>query len=142
MINDIKFFENLTDRQVVENNPLNLAFIGDAVWTLLVREYFCQHTNFKNNNLHKLTTKFVKAVYQAKALDILQEEMTDDEKDIARRARNTKLNTISKNASLVEYKKATSFEAVIGYLYLLGNFERLNMFFEKLSKDFFVEIKK
>jgi len=142
MINDIKFFKNLTDRQVVEINPLNLAFIGDAVWTILVREFFCQHTNFKNNNLHKLTTKFVKAVYQAKALDILQEEMTDDEKDIARRARNTKLNTISKNASLVEYKKATSFEAVIGYLYLLGNFERLNMFFEKFSKDFFVEVKK
>lgn len=142
MINDIKFFKSLTDRQVVDINPLNLAFIGDAVWTILVREFFCQHTNFKNNNLHKLTTKFVKAVYQAKALDILQEDLTEDEKDISRRARNTKLNTISKNASLVEYKKATSFEAVIGYLYLLGNFDRLNLFFEKLSKDFFVEVKK
>ena len=130
MINDIKFFKSLTDRQVVDINPLNLAFIGDAVWTILVREFFCQHTNFKNNNLHKLTTKFVKAVYQAKALDILQEDLTEDEKDISRRARNTKLNTISKNASLVEYKKATSFEAVIGYLYLLGNFDRLNLFFE------------
>ena len=142
MINDIKFFKNLTDREVVENNPLNLAFIGDAVWTMLVREYFCQHTNFKNNNLHKLTTKYVKAVYQAQALETLQEDLTEKEKDIARRARNTKMNTVSKNASLYEYKKATSFEAVIGYVYLLGDFDRLKYFFDKLSKDFFVEVKK
>lgn len=142
MINDIKFFKNLTDREVVENNPLNLAFIGDAVWTLLVREYFCQHTSFKNNNLHKLTTKYVKAVYQAKALELLQEELTEKEKDIARRARNTKMNTVSKNASLCEYKKATSFEAVIGYVYLLGDFDRLKYFFDKLSKDFFIEVKR
>ena len=136
MIKDIKFFDNLTHMQAIENNCLNLAFIGDAVWTMYVREFFLTHTNFKNNNLHKLTTKFVKATYQAKALDCLQEVLTEQEKDIARRARNTKMNTVSKNASLADYKKATSFEAVIGYIYLLGQYDRLQMIFEMLSKDF------
>lgn len=136
MKENIKIFDNLTKAQVIDNNPLNLAFVGDAVWTLFVREYFCEHTHFKNNNLHKLTTKFVKAVYQAQALDKLQESLTEEEKDIARRARNTKMNTVSKNASLADYKKATSFEAIIGYNYLLGNLNRIKEWFEVLSKDF------
>ena len=141
MIKDIKFFDNLTERDVVENNPLNLAFIGDAVWTMFVREYFLMHTNFKNNNLHKLTTRYVKATFQAKALDDLNESLNDKEKDIARRARNTKMNTVSKNASLADYKKATSFEAVIGYNYLLGNFDRLEQFFGLISSNFLKETK-
>ena len=99
----------------------------------------CNNTNYKNNNLHKLTTKFVKAVFQAKALEKLEDVLTTEEKDISRRARNTKINTASKNASLAEYKKATSFEAVIGYLYLLEKFDRLKYFFEVLSKDFLGE---
>lgn len=130
-----------THKEIVDVNPLNLAFIGDAVWTLLIREFFCNHTSFKNNNLHKLTTKFVKAVYQARALEKLQNELTDDEKDIARRARNTKMNTVSKNAPLADYKKATSFEAVIGYLYLLGNIDRIDYIFNILKQDFLGEIK-
>ena len=118
------------------NNPLNLAFVGDAVWTLFVRDYFANNTNYKNNFLHKLTTKFVKASYQAIALEKLQENFTELEKDLARRARNTKMNTVSKNSSLVDYKKATSFEAVIGYLYLTENFERIKQFFNILKEDF------
>jgi ribonuclease-3 family protein len=94
MIEKIKNSEAQTSFDAIQNNSLNLAFIGDAVWTLLVRDYFLHNTHFKNNNLHKLTTKFVKATYQAKALDTLQEELTDFEKDIARRARNVKMNTV------------------------------------------------
>lgn len=141
MIEDIKFTEAQTSSQAIENNSLNLAFVGDAVWTLLVRDYFLHKTNFKNNNLHKLTTRFVKATYQSKALDILQEDLTDFEKDIARRARNTKMNTVSKNAPLADYKKSTSFEAVIGYLYLTNNFDRIKCFFNKLSSSFLEEKK-
>ena len=136
MNEDIKILNNLTKGQVVDNNPLNLAFIGDAVWTLFVREFFCEKTHFKNNNLHKLTTKFVKATYQSQALDKLQEILTEEEKDIARRARNTKMNTVSKNAPLADYKKATSFEAIIGYNYLLGNLNRIKEWFDILSEDF------
>lgn len=118
------------------NNCLNLAFVGDAVWTLFVRDYFANNTNYKNNYLHKLTTKFVKAGYQAKALDKLQDNLFELEKDIARRARNTKMNTVSKNASLADYKKATGFEAVIGYLYLTENFDRIKQLFSYLKQDF------
>ena len=136
MIEKIKNSEAQTSFDAIQNNSLNLAFIGDAVWTLLVRDYFLHNTHFKNNNLHKLTTKFVKATYQAKALDTLQEELTDFEKDIARRARNVKMNTVSKNAPLADYKKSTSFEAIIGYLYLTNNFDRIKQFFNKLSISF------
>lgn len=139
MIENIKISKKQSEFDVSQNNSLNLAFIGDAVWTLLVRDYFLHNTSYKNNNLHKLTTKFVKAVYQSKALDILQEDLTEIEKDIARRARNTKMNTMSKNASIADYKKATSFEAVIGYLYLTNNFERIKSFFGKLSSNFLEE---
>lgn len=118
------------------NNSLNLAFVGDAVWTLFVRDYFINNTNYKNNFLHKLTTKFVKAGYQAKALEKLQDNLTEYEKDLARRARNTKMNTVSKNASLAEYKKATGFEAIIGYLYLTEKFDRIKYLFSLLEEDF------
>ena len=67
--------------------------------------------------------------------------LTDFEKDIARRARNTKMNTVSKNAPLADYKKATSFEAVIGYLYLTQNFKRLQSFFDMLSHSFLEDVK-
>ncbi len=141
MLEEIKLSKSYTHREVVEINSLNLAFIGDAVWTLMVREYFCEHTNFKNNNLHKLTTRFVKASYQSVALENLQEILTIEEKDVARRARNTKMNTVSKNSSIADYKKATGFEAVIGYLYLLGNFDRIRYFFSLLQQDFMEAIK-
>jgi len=136
MLKDLKFQKQLTSKDILQINPLNLAFIGDAVWTLLVRDYFCENTMYKNNFLHKLTTKFVKATYQSKALGILGDVLLDDEKEIARRARNTKINTASKNASLCEYKKATSFEAIIGYLFLLEKFERIKFLFDYLSKNF------
>ena len=141
MIEQIKEDVKYTKKELSEVNPLNLAFIGDAIWTLMVREFFCNNTKYKNNNLHKLTTKFVKAVYQAEALEKLQQYFTEDELDIARRARNTKINTACKNATLADYKKATSFEAVIGYLYLLGNIEKIKQLFSVLQNDFLEAIK-
>ena len=121
-------------------NPLSLAFVGDGVWTLFVRDYFCKKTDFKNSNLHRLTTKFVRASFQSLALDRLP--LNDEEKDISRRARNVHNNTTAKNASLAEYKRATSFEAVLGYLYLTGQYERLNAFFELFKEDLQKTIKK
>lgn len=133
---NIKFFDKQNEFEASLNNCLNLAFVGDAVWTLYVRDFFANNTTYKNNYLHKLTTKFVKASYQATALDKLQQQLLDVEKDIARRARNTKMNTVSKNASLADYKKATGFEAVVGFLYLTENFERLKYLFDCLKQDF------
>ena len=135
-INKIKISCKQDDFEASQNNCLNLAFVGDAVWTLFVRDFFANNTNYKNTFLHKLTTKFVKASYQAMALDKLQNNLTEFEKDLARRARNTKMNTVSKNASLMDYKKATGFETIIGYLYLTENFNRIKVFFNILKDDF------
>ena len=94
------FEEKLSDEQCDLLSPLSLAFVGDAVWTLIVRQYFCDRTTLKNNNLHKLSTRLVKASFQSYAFDKIKDRLTDRELDIARRSRNVKLNTIAKNASL------------------------------------------
>ena len=132
--------DSLTKKDASLLNALSLAFVGDGVWTLFVRDYFCKHTDFKNGNLHRLTTKFVKASFQAQALERLP--LNDEEIQIARRARNVHNNTVAKNASLTDYKKATSFEAVIGYLYLIGDFQRLNDFMSIFIADLDSSLKK
>ena len=130
------FGEKLSEEQCDALSSLSLAFIGDAVWTLIVRQYFCDRTTLKNNNLHRLSTRLVKATFQAQAYNEIEERLTPREKDIARRSRNVKLNTIAKNATVAEYRKATSFEAVIGYLYLIGNMERIEEITIWLQKHF------
>ena len=130
------FEEKLSDEQCDLLSPLSLAFVGDAVWTLIVRQYFCDRTTLKNNNLHKLSTRLVKASFQSYAFDKIKDRLTDRELDIARRSRNVKLNTIAKNASLSDYRKATSFEAVVGYLYLTGDMNRVKEIALYLDEDF------
>ena len=132
--------KEITTLDAKNENPLSLAFVGDSVWTMFVRDFFCKKTDFKNNNLHRLTTKFVRASFQSQALDRLP--LNDEEKDISRRARNAHNNTMAKNATLADYKKATSFEAVLGYLYLTGQYERLNSFCAIFKDDLQNTIKK
>ena len=119
----------------LEESSLSLAFLGDAVWSLLVRDYFCNKTTFKNNNLHKLCTKFVKASFQAQAVESIMKELTEEELGVFRRARNTKMATVSKNSSLADYKYATGFEALLGYHYLAGDFERIQWIFERFTSS-------
>ena len=132
--------KEITILDAKNENPLSLAFVGDSVWTMFVRDFFCKKTDFKNNNLHRLTTKFVRASFQSQALDRLP--LNDEEKDISRRARNVHNNTMAKNATLADYKKATSFEAVLGYLYLTGQYDRLNSFCALFKDDLQNTIKK
>ena len=106
----------------------NYAHIGDAVWELFIREY----TVYKTQNaklLHKLTTERVRASYQAELLQLIYDELTDDEKDFARRARNTSI-PIGRRNNQNEYRHATAFEALIGFWYL-HNKTRLDYFFNK-----------
>lgn len=135
MIEDIFFDNSKTERQILDLSPLSLAFLGDGVWTLLVREYLCSHSTYKNTNLHRITTRFVKATYQAELLDKIYDSMQASEQEIVRRARNAKMTTTAKNASLSEYKKSTSFEAVLGYLYLTKNFSRIKEIFGKIKDE-------
>lgn len=127
-----KFMDELTAYNL---NAVSLAFVGDAVYSLYVRTLFCTSTQAKSGELHKKSTRFVKATAQSVALDIIEPILTEKEKDVLRRGRNTKTNTVSKNASLADYKKSTAFEAVIGYLYLSGQKDRLNEILLLATKD-------
>lgn len=107
-------------------SPLVLAFVGDGVETLYVRTHFVLTTTLSTNNLHKLTSDKVKAVSQAEQLDKIMDILTEEELAIYKRARNSSPNTIAKNATVADYKKASGLEALIGYLYLIGEHDRLN----------------
>ena len=106
-------------------SPLNLAYIGDSVFDVVVKTVMVERGNCPVNKLHKRTSEFVKAVSQARIADALKEDLTQEEADILRRGRNAKPYTKAKNASYGEYCKATGLEALCGYLYLKGETERL-----------------
>lgn len=107
-------------------SPITLAFVGDAVYTLFVREKIVFEKDLKGNELNKKTSAVVKATAQASYADKILPLLTEEELDIFRRARNTKKNTRAKSASVVEYNKSTGFEALVGYLYVTGEIDRLN----------------
>ena len=106
-------------------SPLNLAFIGDTVFDLAVRTMLTQTDRSSVHVLHVESAKRVRASAQAEAARALFPQLTEEEKRIYRRARNAKPGSIPKNASLQDYAAATAFEAVIGYLYLTNQEERM-----------------
>lgn len=127
--------EYLTPKEILELNPLVLAFVGDSVQQLMVRTKLASTSNAKAGELHKLATAQVKASAQAKFMDEIISLLTEDEIAVFKRARNTHMNTMAKNASVADYKKASGFEAVVGYLYLLGKNERLEQLFAIIDKE-------
>ena len=136
MIEDDFFASKFMDELTAYNlNAVSLAFVGDAVYSLYIRTLFCEATQAKSGELHKKSTKYVKATAQSAALDIVEPYLNEKEKDILRRGRNTKTNTVSKNASLGDYKRSTAFEAVLGYLYLSCQKDRLNEILQLATKD-------
>ena len=106
-------------------NPLVLAFVGDGVQTMCVRTAISRASDAKAGQLHKATVSKIKAVSQSVMSERIVPVLTEREADVFRRARNAKMPTTAKHASLTEYRYATAFEAVIGYLYLFGQDERL-----------------
>ena len=116
---------NKNETDIKQMSPLTWAYIGDAVYELYVRTYLVDTTHLKPNKLHIESIKYVKAKAQAEALKNIENILTEEEKEIVRRGRNTDLHHIAKNASVQEYIHATAFEALIGYLYLSKKEERL-----------------
>ena len=121
----MKFFENMTIEQAKMLSPLSLAFVGDAVYTLYARSKVIQHSDAKNGALHTEATKLVKASGQAEIADAILGLLNEEEMGVFKRARNSKTHSVAKNASIGDYKKATGFEALVGFLYLTGQEERL-----------------
>ena len=112
-------------------SPLQLAYVGDAVYELLVRTYLMER-GLSVGQLHKLTTRYVKAKSQSNIIHALEEDLTEKETSIVKRGRNSKTNTTPKNADMIDYKYATGFEALIGYLYLNEEDERISELFQKI----------
>lgn len=106
-------------------SPLALAYIGDAIYDLVIRTIVVERGNSSANRLHRKTVAYVNARVQARMIDALEEELTEEEMAVYHRGRNAKSYTSAKNASIIEYRKATGMEALCGYLYLQGRQERM-----------------
>ena len=106
-------------------SPLTLAYIGDAIFELVVRTVLVERKNAQAEKLHKAATKIVKAETQALMIEAIKEELTEEELAVYKRGRNAKAVTRAKNATMSEYRRATGFEALMGYLYLKGDIERM-----------------
>lgn len=105
--------------------PLVWAYIGDCIYELFIRMNLVNSTNLNPHKLHIESIKYVKAKAQAETLSKIYETLTEEEKDIVRRGRNAEAHHLPKNAELMDYKYATAFEALIGYLYLSKQDSRL-----------------
>ncbi len=114
----------------------NYAHLGDAVWEVFVRNYVIQHTS-NSKLLHKLTTDRVNASFQKNMLEYITDDLTDEERELARRARNLPI-PIGRRSIQHDYRLATAFEVLIGYWYLHDK-ERLTFFYNLISanKEFF-----
>ena len=124
---DFQLFKNkFTKEEVRQLNPLVLAFIGDGVYEVFIRSYIIdRNRNMHVHKLHIKTISYVRAHEQSNFMNQLIELLNEEELSIYKRGRNAKSGTIPKNADVREYRNATGFEALIGYLYLIDDKERL-----------------
>ena len=118
----------LTEAEAKQYSPLTLAFLGDSVYEVLVREAMLREANTPVRKLHSAKIRLVCAGFQAKAADLLDSVLTENELAVYHRGRNAG-GTPSKNADPYDYRKATGFEAVFGYLQLMEQTERIQMLF-------------
>lgn len=128
--------------EYIKNIDLNtvsmqtLAFIGDAVYNVYIRTYLASLNNSKSGALHKESIKYVSAKGQAYTLDKIYDLLNEEEVNVYKRGRNTSISSLSRNIDIVEYKKATGFEALIGYLYVKGKKDRLDFLISKCIECF------
>ena len=132
---------NFQDKLIIKNekeinmmSPLTWAYVGDSVYELYIRTYLANTTNLNPHKMHVESIKYVKAGAQARILKSLN--LSDEEKDIVRRGRNTQNHHLPKNASLEDYAYSTGFEALLGFLYLNKKDERLSEILEQCVRLF------
>jgi ribonuclease-3 family protein len=116
---------DVPDVDIRTYSPLTLAYIGDGVFDLVIRTVVVGRGNTRASQLHQRTSRIVKAHTQAQIIGYLEEYLTEEELSVYRRGRNAKSPTMAKNATMSDYRKATGLEALVGYLYLTDQFERL-----------------
>ncbi|PKM93463.1 MAG: ribonuclease III [Firmicutes bacterium HGW-Firmicutes-1] len=128
MDNFLDYFEekfNIQEIKLNQYSPLVLAYIGDAVYEMMIRTVIVNEGNMQVNKMHKMAKDLVKASAQAEIYYIVESMLTEEELNIFKRGRNAKSATKAKNASLIDYRTATGFETLIGYLYLKKDFKRM-----------------
>ena len=123
----------LSESEIFEMSSVSLAHVGDAVFELLVRTSLCKKGLRKVRELHKNTVLSVSASAQEKAAGVILPHLTEEEHGVFLRGRNAKVNSIPKHSTPETYHTATAFEALFGYLYLLGRYERLNELFDMIN---------
>lgn len=134
MLEDLRVRE-FSKEEARRLNPLQLALIGDGVYEIYIRSYILSsNTELSAHKMHVRAIGYVKAKSQSLIMHNIENILTEDELYIYKRGRNTKSATIPKNADVIEYRNATGFEALVGYLYLIGNKERLSMILEKSTE--------
>ena len=116
---------NIEPKDIRTYSPLTLAYIGDAIFDVVIRSILVNKGNIPVNKLHTKASQIVKAPTQAAMINAIMDDLTEEEADWYRRGRNSKPHTKAKNASTMDYLEATGFEAVIGYLYLTGDMDRI-----------------
>lgn len=131
MLKDLRIKE-FTKEEAKQLNPLQLALIGDGVYEIFVRNHIlANNIDLSAHKIHVEAIKFVKAKSQSLIMHEIESELTNEEEYIYKRGRNSKSATVPKNADVRDYRMATGFEALVGYLYLIGETERLQFIFEK-----------
>jgi ribonuclease III family protein len=126
IMDKISEYTNLSEIDIRMLNPLIWAYIGDAIYEAYVRSYIISSGKRTSHDLHKMSIKFVKASAQSDFLEKILPLLSEEEQDVVRRGRNTKTYHVPKNADVIDYRRATAFEGLIGYLYLMKRYDRLD----------------
>ena len=124
MLKDLKVRE-FTAKEARLLNPLQLALVGDGVYELIIRTILVKKGNCPVNRLHKKASSLVKAGAQSAIMEVIEEELTPEELSVYRRGRNAHSPTMAKHATMADYRRATGFEALMGYLYLKEDYTRM-----------------
>ena len=129
------FFPEMSVQEVNQIGMLSLAHVGDAVYELLVRGRLCADNRTAVTQLHRLTVSQVNAAAQAKAAEKILPLLTEEERGVYKRGRNTKVNSVPHHAEIAQYHAATGLEALFGWLYLLGRRDRLEELFAHITEE-------
>ena len=121
----LKELFHLEDQNLRSYSPLTLAYIGDGVYELIIRTILVKKGNCPVNRLHKKASSLVKAGAQSAIMKVIEEELTPEELSVYRRGRNAHSPTMAKHATMADYRRATGFEALMGYLYLKEDYTRM-----------------
>lgn len=116
---------SLKEVEPLNYSSINLAYIGDDAYDLVIRTYLLNQGNMAVNKINKHANSLVKAETQSQIVGIIEPLLSEEELAVYKRGRNAKSYTSSKNASIGDYRRATGFEALIGYLYLLKRYDRM-----------------